>query len=148
MPTVVAPDGATWNIRRAWVPHLRGDSLWHRFRHRVRGLARSSRDLADADPGCLELLGEGLVAGLVVIVVVLALVLVFIPLLVAVIELVALLVLALVATLLRIALRRPWIVEAVSDRGDRMAWQVAGWRASGERCREVAQLLEAGVAPQ
>jgi hypothetical protein len=67
---------------------------------------------------------------------------VLVPLFVAIVEVLALVLLALAAVFLRIVVRRPWVVEAVSEHGERLAWQVIGRRTSGERCREAAQSIE------
>ncbi|HET9770367.1 MAG TPA: hypothetical protein VFS16_05720 [Acidimicrobiia bacterium] len=145
--TVTAPDGRRWVVRRRWLPRLGGETLWGRFSRRLRQTFRRAGDAADADPGCLEVLGEGFVAAIVIIVVVLALVFVFIPLLVAIVDLLFLLALALLGALARILFRRPWIVEARADDATTLRWRVTGWRASHERCVQVAQQLQAGTDP-
>jgi hypothetical protein len=145
--TVTAPDGRIWVVRRRWMPRLGHETLWGRFSRRIRKTFDRAGDAVDADPGCLEVLGEGIVAAVVIILVVLALIFVLIPLLVAIVDLVLLLLLALLSVLARILLRRPWIVEARADDGTAHRWNVTGWRASHERCIQIAQRLQAGIDP-
>ena len=45
--------------------------------------------------------------------------------------------------LYRVALRRPWTVEASSE-GERRRWKVVGWRRSGEVVEATALALERG----
>lgn len=66
-------------------------------------------------------------------------------LLVVEVALLALLVSAAIGS--RVLLQRPWTVEAVSDAGDRITWEVVGWRASGERRDEVVEMIRAGITP-
>lgn len=121
--------------------------MWGRFHRRYRQTVRRTSDVADADPGCLDVLGEGVAVAVVVIVVVAAAIFVGIPLLVAVVDLVIVVLLALLGLVARVVLRRPWTVEARAEDGTALDWRVAGWRASGERITEVEQLLAAGVEP-
>jgi hypothetical protein len=48
----------------------------------------------------------------------------------------------------RIALRKPWTVEAKCDGGERRRWQVVGWRSAGEAAERVAAALERGEEPE
>ena len=82
-----------------------------------------------------------------VVLVVLAAVFLVIPLLVAVFDVALVLVAAIAGVLVRIALRRPWTVEARASDGTTQRWRVVGWRASGRRRAEIAEQLAAGVAP-
>jgi len=143
---VVAPDGREWVVRRRWLPRLGGETLWGRFHRRFRQTVRRAGDVADADPGCLEVVGEGIVAAIAIIVFVLVLIFVAVPLLVAIVDIVILLLLALLGVLARVVLRRPWLVEARANDGTALEWKVVGWRASGEWRREMAELLQAGVS--
>ena len=57
--------------------------------------------------------------------------------------------LSLVAAGARIALRRPWRVEAVlpGATARRLTWDVAGWGAAGRRAEEVRAEIAAGHDP-
>jgi hypothetical protein len=57
--------------------------------------------------------------------------------------------LSLVAAAGRIALRRPWRVEAVlpGATARRLTWNVAGWRAAGRRADQVRAEIAAGHDP-
>ena len=142
----VSPDGTAWVVRRRWLPGTSTDSITTRFGRRFRRVAERSDGL-DVDPGCGEVLGEGIAAAIALIAIVLLLVFVVIPLLVALAEVAILLLLAGAILVARVVLRRPWIVEAVDADGDAHRWDVVGWRASGAACTTVAQHLEAGLAP-
>jgi len=144
---VVSPDGSAWVVRRRWLPGTSTDSITTRFGRRFRRVAERSGDGLDVDPGCGEVLGEGIAAAIALIAIVLLLVFVVIPLLVALAEVAILLLLAGAILIARVVLRRPWIVEAVEADGDAHRWDVVGWRASGAACTTVAQHLEAGLAP-
>ncbi len=89
------------------------------------------------------------VVAVAVLVVVLVLIAVFVPVAVlfALVDLLILAVVALLGVVGKVVFRRPWVVEAVTDRGKRHEWRVVGWRRSGERCRQIAGQLEAGVIP-
>lgn len=134
-------------MRRRWLPRLGRDTVWGRFRRRVRGTMRRTGDAANADPGCAPDLGEGIGVALLVIVAVTLLVFVGLPVIVAIVDLVVLLLLLLGGVVARVLFRRPWIVEASADDGTRLTWRVVGWRASGERCAEMGRSLEAGIVP-
>ena len=123
----VSPDGTAWVVRRRWLPGTSTDSITTRFGRRFRRVAERSDGL-DVDPGCGEVLGEGIAAAIALIAIVLLL-------------------LAGAILVARVVLRRPWIVEAVDADGDAHRWDVVGWRASGAACTTVAQHLEAGLAP-
>jgi hypothetical protein len=145
--TVQAPDGRTWVVRRRWVPRLGAESIWGRVYRRFRQALRRAGNITEADPGCLEILGEGIGVAIAVVVVVAFLIFVAIPLVFALLDLVIVLLLALLGILARIVFRRPWVVEARADDGAISTWRVVGWTASRERCTEIAQLLAAGVTP-
>jgi hypothetical protein len=55
--------------------------------------------------------------------------------------------LAVIGSAARGLLGRPWVVEAVDGDGHALRWRVKGWRASTERCREIANLLATGITP-
>jgi len=90
---------------------------------------------------------DGIAIALLLVVIVLVALLVVLPLLFVLVDLVILAVLAVLGLVGKVVFRRPWVVEAVTDRGKRHEWRVVGWRRSGERCREIAHSLEGGVIP-
>lgn len=141
--------GQEWVVRRRWAPRLGQDSLFGRFRRRVKRMRKRAEGWADGidvlPDGCVDL--DDLLIGVAVIVAVIVLVLFVIPLLVSLIDLVIVLILALLSVVARIVFRRPWIIEARADDGTVRTWKVVGWRASRDRRDEIAQLLSAGVAP-
>ncbi len=149
--TVVGPDSREWIVRRRWVPRLGPETLWGRFRRRTRKARERAGDFADIpDVGCGDELIGGILAFIAVIAILFFLFLVAIPLLVAIVDILILLVLALIAFGFRVLFRRPWIVEAAHAEPPverALRWKVVGWRASAERCRELAQHLEAGILP-
>jgi hypothetical protein len=145
---VQGPDGREWVVRRRWEPRLGSETLWARFgrvatapfRHR-----RKLRENADIlGVGCLfdEL---AWIVGAVVVVV--PLVVLVLPLVFAVVDVVLLLVVAGLGLLARILFRRPWTVEARAADGTVHTWQVVGWRASRDRCADVAEFLSSGLTP-
>jgi hypothetical protein len=82
----------------------------------------------------------GLLIGIVLVLVVLVLfsvVAIALELLIVIAALVA-------GVFARVVLRRPWMVEARTD-GERHAWPVVGWRASGARIDELEERLRSGA---
>ena len=80
----------------------------------------------------------------VAIVAALILLTVLLPFVVVVGELVVAVLLALLGIAGRMLFRRPWIVEAVSESGDRHRWRVVGWFRSREFVADVANALAHG----
>jgi hypothetical protein len=148
---VQAPDGLRWEVRRRWATRLGNETLWGRFRRRIRGTGSRGRALldgADVADGCVfDDLLVGVAVAIAVILVVVLLVFVMIPLLVALVDLLILLLLGLLGLFGRIVFRRPWTVEARGDDDTVRRWKVVGWRASAERRDEIAALLAAGITP-
>jgi len=144
MRRVDAPDGRSWTVRRRWVPRLGDESLWNRFRRRTRQAVRWTRELA---PDGLELLGESVAIGIAVFVISLLVIFVGLPVLFALLDLAVVLLLTLLGILARVVFRRPWVIEASDDDGQRRTWRVVGWRASGRKLLEIEQLLRIGLAP-
>jgi hypothetical protein len=66
------------------------------------------------------------------------------PFVVVVGELVVAILLALLGIAGRMLFRRAWIVEAVSEAGDRHRWRVVGWLRSCEFVADVANALAHG----
>ena len=66
------------------------------------------------------------------------------PLIGVVVDLVLAILLTALGAAGRLLFRRPWSVEAVSDKGERHRWEVVGWRASGELVADVVNALAHG----
>lgn len=146
---VKSPDGRRWKIRRRWVPRLGTERVLSKVRHQVpaKGADRKQGGGVDAR-GWMPFAQIDVVAiALLVVVLVFVALVVVLPLLFVLVDLAILAVLALAGIVGKVVFRRPWVVEAVTDRGKRHEWRVAGWRRSGERCHEIARSLEAGVIP-
>jgi len=124
---------------------MRGETLWSRLRRRLRRSERFS-EWSDLGEGCFFDLDDLLIfVALVVALVVL--VLLVVPLLLVVVDLLFLLFLLLLLLLgvaARIVFRRPWVVEATDSGLLRHTWRIVGWRASGEKVDEIANLLAHG----
>lgn len=144
-----SPDGRRWTIRRRWFPRLATERIVARVRHQPSATARNGAEGGGGDTrGWMPLAQIDVVAiALLLVVIVLVALVVVLPLLFVLVDLAILAVLALVGIVGKVVFRRPWVVEAVTDRGKRHEWRVVGWRRSGERCREIARSLEAGVIP-
>ena len=133
-------------MRRLWAPRLQGETLWARFRRRMRGVRRRSDDVGDV-AGCgVDLLDDLLVVAVVVAV---GLFLVFfaVPLLVAVLDVVLVALLTVLCLAARVLLRRPWTVEATGPDGLRRTWRVVGWRNAAGVVDQVANDLAHGHPP-
>lgn len=139
------PHGRKWTVRRRWVTRLGTETVWGRFDRRFRKTMRRFGD--GGDLGCVGEIGEGIVAAIFVVIFLVFLAFVLIPFLVALLDLLLVGILAVVGVAARGLLGRPWVVEAVDDRGSALRWKVKGWRASGERCTEIAELLATGITP-
>lgn len=151
--SIESPDGRVWTVRRRWIPRLGTETLWGRFRRRISGVTRRVRGGADAAEELSGAVGYAddvlgaVVAVVVVVLLVAAAVFFVIPLLVVLVDLLVLLVLALLALVARVALRRPWLVDAHVADGAHLRWRVVGWRASGAKVDEVADQLATGIVP-
>lgn len=135
-------------VRRRWAPRLGQQTVVERLRRRFRSMRKHAGSLgegADVASGCADV--EAIVIGLVVIAVILLAVFFVIPLLLTLVDLVIVLLLALLGFVAKIVFRRPWTLEARSDDGTVYRWKVVGWRASGQRRDEIAQMLAAGITP-
>jgi hypothetical protein len=122
---------------------MRGETLWSRLRRRIKR-ARGVSDWADvAGDGCfLDL--DDLVILVVLVVVVLVLAFLVIPLLLVLLDVLFLIVLLLIGIGARVAFRRPWVVEATDAGPLRHTWRIVGWKASGEKVDQIADLLAYG----
>jgi hypothetical protein len=121
---------------------MRGETLWSRLRRRPRRSERFS-EWSDLGEGCFFDLDDLLIfVALAVALVVL--VLLVVPLLLVVVDLLFLLLLLLLGVAARIVFRRPWVVEATDSGPLRHTWRIVGWRASGEKVDEIADLLAHG----
>jgi hypothetical protein len=129
-------------VRRRWVPRLGDESLWRRFRRRVRQAVGWTKELA---PDGLELLGESLAVGIAILVIGVLLVVVGLPVLFALLDLAVVLLLALTGVAARVVFRRPWVIELADDDGQVRTWRVVGWRASSRKLDEIEQVLRIGL---
>jgi hypothetical protein len=120
------------------------------MRERIRWGGRASRrtagEFVDVDAGgfAVDVLEGGVLA--VAIVAALVVLSVLLPFVVVVGELVIAILLALLGSGGRILFRRPWIVEAVSESGERHRWRVVGWFRSRQFVADVANALGHGNA--
>lgn len=150
VPGQAVPQAGTtpsaWKVKRRWVPRLGADTLWNRFRRRIRKTIRRAGDAADVSDGCLDL-GDGIIAGIAIVIVALVAIFVVLPLLVAVVDLAILLILALGGLIARVLFRRPWLIDARDGTGRVLRWRVVGWKASAERVTDIRQQLAGGVVP-
>lgn len=152
---IVGPDGRGWVVRRRWAPRLGSETLLGRFRGFALGVLRKRRKLGDHADGIVEwgcLVDElGLVIGAALLVLAVVLVLLFgvvVPVLLALVDVVGVLLIAGLGLLARVALGRPWTIEARADgTGAVRTWKVVGWRASRERLDEIGRQLAAGLDP-
>jgi hypothetical protein len=140
------PEPTVWKVKRRWIPRLGADTLWNRFRRRIRKTFRRAGDAADVGDGCLDV-GDGVIAAIVVVVALLVLIFVVLPLLVAIVDLAILLVLALGGLVARVLFRRPWLIDARDGTGRVLRWRVVGWQASAQRVDDIRHLLADGMVP-
>ncbi len=142
--TILGPDGRQWQVRRRWVPRLGADTVPGRLRRRLRRTmdkTRGAGDSLDVADGCLSVDLDAIAVVAIVIIAVLLAVFVVVPLLVALVDLLLLALLAVLGIVGRVVLRRPWVVDALASDGQHLQWRVVGWRRSGERRDQVAQML-------
>lgn len=146
---VRSPDGRQWKVRRRWVPRLGTERILSKVRHQVPTKERSGSDGGGGGALSWVSLAEIDVVAIALLVLVVALValVIVLPVLFVLLDVAILAVLAVAGIVAKVLFRRPWVVEAVTDRGKRHEWRVVGWRRSGERCQEIARSLEAGVIP-
>ena len=143
VPVIASPDGRHWKVRRRWadrpLPNLR--ERFRRGRKEVDGEA-----LLD---GWLILDGSSGLGAIGIAVGVGFLILILLPLLGIALELAVLLLVLVYGLFARIALRRPWIVEAipVGDPEDRVVFAVEGWRDSSTALRELRATIAASGPP-
>lgn len=140
---VEAIDGRGWVVRRRWVPRLGPETLWGRFRRRVRQMFRRAGDIDGG--GCFDIGGiDDLVALLVLVVVAALVVFVLFPILVALLDVLLVALLTIVGVIGRVVFGRPWTIEAIGDDESRYAWHVVGWRESKALVTELADRLRLG----
>lgn len=130
---VQTPAGDGWKVGRRWLPF------------RLRRIGPDASDIAFLDIGDVGAIG----ALLLVLGVVLLLIFVVVPLLALAVQVIVLLLALIVGVLLRVLFRRPWTVVArrtgVKGAGEH-AWQVKGWRGSGDVVDAAAERLARGEA--
>ena len=139
---VIAPDGATWIVRRRWMewgPHW--PYTWRsRKKSRRNDDAKgwSWLDFLDFDEFSLIILA---VVGAIFVLIFFVL-----PALIFILQLLIFITLLAVTLFLRTLLRRPWTVEAIRTGPDprRMDWEVVGWWRSRRVIAEIAQSISLG----
>lgn len=146
---VTAPGGAEWVVRRQWTPRTTqlARRLWSSVVHRRR--RRRERGEDPAWPEWVE--GIGWIPSelgwlFVVILAAVVAVLVF-GVVAVVIDVVVAAVLVLAGVIARVVFRRPWTVEALPDRGERLTRSVVGWGASIRARDELVADLADGRSP-
>jgi hypothetical protein len=140
------PSGAEWRVGRRWTP--RGLPRWRRV-----DVGRGAEWVAERTPSNVDIFGVpsfedlGALAVLAVAVVIVAVVVV--PLVLFGVELMIVGLVVAGGIVARAALGRPWIVVATpsANPADALAWEVKGWRRSGQLIAEVETELATGVAP-
>jgi hypothetical protein len=139
---VTAPTGIEWRVRRRWVSR-RLPRLRHVSGDAAGDVALGSGNWLPVDVGGLSDL-EG---WLVVVIALVVIVFVLIPLLLFGIELIIVGVVLATGMIGRLFLGHPWIIEANSNGGQVLTWQVSGWRHSRRALDEVARALAVGREP-
>lgn len=118
-----------------------------------RSWRRNQRKIADLDgvldPVSFVDFGESITVTIAVVVVAVLIVFVLLPLLGVAFELIVLLALLGSGIVGRVALRRPWIIEATDlDRPEgSVAFAVKGWRRSSQAIDELARAISAAGPP-
>lgn len=151
--TVTAPDGTVWRVSPQWMAR-RGpkiSSTWRRRWERRTGRRESRRGDSGLDAcDCCTDLGDDLVGALfavVFFVVVGALLIFFVwPLLALAVELLLVALLLVLGFVLRVAFRRPWVVEADARDGRRLEYRIVGYGPMRRCLTEVADGLQYGQA--
>ena len=152
-PTVTAPDGRTWTVRRRWLPHRDGVGWRARFAQGRERIDRRRGDRRDDTRWYDHLdvpdLGDSIAVAIAIIAVVALIVLMTMfgwTFLLLGIDLLWLLLVAVLGLLGRVVLGRPWRVEATTD-GERRDWFVQGFGAAGRARDEIARRLQHGIDP-
>lgn len=164
------PTGRTWRVGvplLPWRPRWRGPRPWQAWSGAAGGRdatpdrrRRSPRyevgDVAGEAVGqgvielplrlALESIGEGIAPALLAALAAVAVAVVLFGGLLLAVELLVAVLVSLAAVALRVVLRRPWMVIAVTD-DDRMAWPVPGLRAARAHAAAVAEALAQGRPP-
>ncbi|HVF73498.1 MAG TPA: hypothetical protein VM938_00510 [Acidimicrobiales bacterium] len=137
--TVRAPDGARWRVGRRWLP-------W-RFRWRS-GRAEEALHLDGGAEGCLDAGLDDLFVGIFVVAFIGLFFIFVMPVLIALIELTLLVLLVVSGVVVRIALRRPWLIDATRlDAYGTYTLKAVGWRRSGQMVEAAARRLSQGRPP-
>ena len=147
---MTAPDGERWLVRRRWLNRSppKPWTRWRRSRKR-----KNDGDLVDTlAPDMLSGAADGppVWSAVAAVIVVIALcVFVLLPLIGIALELALLIGFVLSGLFGRVALRRPWTIEAVSLDGParRSAFAVTGWRRSRRSLAALASAIETTGLP-
>jgi hypothetical protein len=141
--TIRDPSGAEWRIRRRWLSRPLRRPRFARLR-RGRGSSTSWLDVGDLGGA------DGVFAYVALVVLVIVVLVVFVlfvwPLLLALADAVVILLAAVAAAVGRLAMGRPWTIEAVRSgcAAERLEWRVNGWRRSGRVIEDIAAALSRG----
>lgn len=130
-------------MRRRWMGRHRwlGDR-WRRWR---------GRDKGEGDFGALNFLdGDDLLVGigLAIVTVVIGLLAVWllVPLLLVLVDIVVVVLVVVIGIAGRVALGRPWTIEAIGDSGESQTWAVKGWKRSDTVIAAVRRALQDGTS--
>lgn len=155
---VTGPDGMDWKVRLVWEPRWR--ALSRRYGGWRRDKDSGSPDFSGLDyaatptgsdsssGGFFDDTGDDLAVFVLVVVAVIVAGALFwwllLPLLLVVVDLIVVLVLLFAGLAARVALGRPWIVEAVPRRGPRIEQHVRGFRAARRARDDLAEQVRTG----
>lgn len=144
--TVTAPDGTVWRVSPQWMAR-RGPRIGATWRRRWRKRKDADGSGLDACDCCSDF-GDDLVGALfaVVFFVILGALLIFFiwPLLALAFELLLVALLLVLGFVLRVAFRRPWVVEADAQDGRRLEYRIVGYGPMRRCLTEVADGLQYG----
>jgi len=135
-----------WKVRRRWLPHREGIGVRQRFRKDKAKDRGRWFDLLDAGDGCSDG-AEGIALAIGFVVALAVLIFLFPPVILLGIDLIWLVLVFLAGSLGRLALGRPWTVEAVGPSDERRVWRVKGYRGAGQLCDTLQAEFDAGLNP-
>lgn len=134
---MAAPDGTRWTIRRAWA-HRPWPVRW-----RKTDKAWSAGDMLEPVGALADI--HPIFAGAALVVFAVFLIVAVAALLLVLVDVVVLAALVAVGILLRVALRRPWRIQASSRDGRTLTWDVTGYRRSRRIICQIESALRQGA---